>query len=140
MLDIQDAVRLQGADLVDRNGEKVGSIDDIYVDEKTDEPQFALVNTGLFGTRSHFVPLADATETGDGLRVPYTKDQIEDAPSLDADGDLSESEEAAIYHHYGLGDSDSRSDSGLAAGTSEDAAEAARARLRRHAVDRDSTR
>jgi hypothetical protein len=60
-----DTVRSwQGATLVDRDGSRVGTIDAIYVDDQTGEPEWALVNTGLFGTKSSFVPLAQASGSG----------------------------------------------------------------------------
>ena len=52
----------EGRTLKDRNGDKIGKIDALYVDQETDKPEWALVNTGLFGTKSSFVPLAGASE------------------------------------------------------------------------------
>ena len=111
-----DAVRgWQGRTMVDRDGDKMGTITDIYLDGETDRPEWALVNTGLFGTRQTFVPLAQATEEGDQLRVPYEKAQVKDAPNVEADGQLSEDEEAALYRHYGLDYDTVTVDSGLPA-------------------------
>jgi uncharacterized protein (TIGR02271 family) len=77
------------------------------------------VNTGLFGSSESFVPLAEASRTGEELQVPYSKDQIKDAPNVSPEqGHLDQSEEASLYGHYGLEYSESRSDSGLPAGTS----------------------
>ena len=59
--------------MVDRNGDKVGTIDAIYLDDQTGEPEWALVNTGLFGTRSTFVPIAKATGSGDQVQIPFEK-------------------------------------------------------------------
>ena len=71
MVDI-DAVRSwRGMTMVDRDGDRIGTIEDIYADDRTGEPEWALVNTGLFGTRSTFVPLAQATAAGDDVQVPY---------------------------------------------------------------------
>ena len=55
--------------------------------------------TGLFGTRMSFVPLEGASPSGDGLRVPFSKDKVKDAPHAEADGHLSPEEEAALYRH-----------------------------------------
>ena len=74
------------------------------------------MNTGLFGTKSTFVPLQEATRDGGMLRVPYEKGQVKDAPRIDPDGQLSQREEAELYGHYGLEYSESRSDSGLPEG------------------------
>ena len=112
-----DAVRgWQGRTMIDRDGDKIGAIQDIYLDAETDRPEWAVVNTGLFGTRSTFVPLAQAAEEGDQVRVPYEKAQVKDAPNVEADGQLSEDEEAALYRHYGLDYDTVTVDSGLPAG------------------------
>jgi uncharacterized protein (TIGR02271 family) len=106
----------RGQDLYDREGEKIGTIEEIYLDAQTGEPEWALVNTGMFGTKSSFVPLQEAAEDGDTLRVPYDKSQVKDAPRMDPDGELSQDDESTLYAHYGLGYSESRSDSGLPEG------------------------
>lgn len=112
--DVQNAI---GQDLYDNDGEKVGAIADIYLDNDTREPEWALVTTGMFGTKESFVPLAGATATAEGLRVGFTKSQVKDAPRAEADGELSQDEEAELYRHYGLNYSEAPSDSGLPTGT-----------------------
>jgi uncharacterized protein (TIGR02271 family) len=98
-----DTVRTwQGATMVDRDGDKIGTIESIYVDDQTGQPEWALVNTGLFGTKSSFVPLAQAAPTGDQVQVPYQKQLVKDAPRIDPDQHLSESEEQQLWRHYGL--------------------------------------
>jgi uncharacterized protein (TIGR02271 family) len=92
----------EGRTLVDRDGDRIGSIDAIYLDDKTGQPEWALVNTGLFGTKSSFVPLAQATQTDQDVRVPYNKQLVKDAPRVDPDGQLSEAEERQLWRHYGL--------------------------------------
>jgi uncharacterized protein (TIGR02271 family) len=106
----------QGQQATGSDGEKLGTIADIYLDRDTGEPEWAAIKTGLFGTKVTFAPLAEATRSGDGVQLPYTKDQIKDAPNAEADGELSQDEEAALYRHYGLDYSEAPSDSGLAAG------------------------
>jgi uncharacterized protein (TIGR02271 family) len=92
----------QGRTLVDRDGDRIGTVDTIYLDDRTGEPEWALVNTGLFGTKSSFVPLAQATEAGDDVLVPYDKQLVKDAPRVDPDQHLSEAEERQLWRHYGL--------------------------------------
>jgi uncharacterized protein (TIGR02271 family) len=111
-----DLLQKRGEDLYDHSGDKIGSIQEIYLDADTGAPEWALVNTGLFGTKSTFVPLRDATDDGGSLRVPYEKAQVKDAPKIDPDGELSQDQEAELYRHYGLDYSESRSDSGLPEG------------------------
>jgi hypothetical protein len=69
----------------------------IYVDDQSGQPEWALVNTGLFGTKSTFVPLAQANPSGDQVQVPYEKQLIKDAPRMDPDGHLSEAEEQRLW-------------------------------------------
>jgi sporulation protein YlmC with PRC-barrel domain len=91
-----------GRVMVDRDGKRLGEITDIYLDRETDRPEWAVVHTGLFGLRSSFVPLAEATEVGDQIQVPHPRTLVKDAPNLEADGQLSKAEEADLYRHYGL--------------------------------------
>jgi PRC-barrel domain protein len=91
----------QGETVIDRDGDKVGSIDEVYLGG-SGQPEWLAVKTGLFGTKLSFVPVAEAARTGEDVRVPYEKAQIKDAPQVDADGELSEAEETDLYRHYGL--------------------------------------
>ena len=103
----------RGQDLRDNDGSKIGSIEEIYLDMQSGEPEWALVHTGLFGTKQTFVPIRDAFEADGGLQVPFEKSQVKDAPKVDPDGQLSQDQEADLYRHYGMAYSDSESDSGL---------------------------
>ena len=105
-----------GHTLVDSNGNKIGKISDIYMDEATGRPEWVAVTTGLFGSNVSFVPLAGSDAHGDDLRVPFTKDQVKDAPNAKPDGQLSQEEESRLYRHYGMDYSEGWSDSGLPAG------------------------
>jgi uncharacterized protein (TIGR02271 family) len=116
MATIDDIKTWRGEQAHGRDGEKLGTIADIYLDRDTGEPEWAAIKTGLFGTKVSFAPLADATHSGDGVQLPYTKDQLKDAPTAEADGELSQDEEAALYRHYGLDYSEAPSDSGLPTG------------------------
>jgi uncharacterized protein (TIGR02271 family) len=113
-----EVLEWRGRSVVDRDGEKIGKLDEIYLDQETNEPEWALVNTGLLGTKSSFVPLKGAAPAGDEVRVAYDKDQVKDAPSVDPDGELSQQEEAELYGHYGIDYSEQRSGSGLPEATS----------------------
>ncbi|MDQ1599016.1 MAG: hypothetical protein QOD68_490 [Actinomycetota bacterium] len=115
----QNQVRdLIGSELLDANGDKIGKIGQIFLDDQTGQPEWATVNTGLFGSNESFVPLADADVTGDALRVSYDKDKVKDAPNVDVDGGhLDETQEADLYRYYGLEYTDRASDRGPTTGT-----------------------
>jgi uncharacterized protein (TIGR02271 family) len=102
MPDIDTVRSWQGATMVGPDGDKIGTIESIYLDDQTGEPEWALVNTGLFGTKSSFVPLAQASGSGDQVQVPYEKQLVKDAPRVDTDQHLSEAEEQELWRHYGL--------------------------------------
>ena len=102
MPDLDTVRSWQGATMVDADGDKIGTVESIYLDDQTGEPEWALVNTGLFGSRSSFVPLAQASGSGDQVQVPYEKQQVKDAPRVDTDQHLSEAEEQELWRHYGL--------------------------------------
>src|SRR5512132_3778643 len=99
---IETAQGWRGRVMVDRDSNKIGEVVDIYLDNETGRPEWAVVRTGLFGMRSTFVPLAEAREVGDELQVPHQRLQVKQAPNIDPDGHLSEAEEAELYRHYGL--------------------------------------
>ncbi|MEO3938948.1 PRC and DUF2382 domain-containing protein [Dermatophilaceae bacterium Soc4.6] len=113
---LQDVI---GQDVYSADGAKIGHAGQIFLDDVTGKPEWATVQTGLFGTKESFVPIATADLTSDGLRVPFDKDTVKAAPRVDAEGGhLSQDEEAELYRHYGMDYSDEQSDSGLpAAGT-----------------------
>jgi uncharacterized protein (TIGR02271 family) len=113
---IETAQAWQGRTMVDPAGDKLGTIDAIYLDDETGQPEWATVTSGMFIAKIAFVPLAQAQDTGDSVQVPYDKQQVKNAPSMEAGGQLSQDEEAELYRHYGLDYSEHRSDSGLPAG------------------------
>ncbi len=100
---MEDVQRWIGQDLVGQDDDKLGTIGQVYLDRETGEPTFVSVKTGMFGTRSSLVPIQGAATHGEHIHVPYTKDQVKNAPNVDDDQDLSEAEEEKLYQHYGLG-------------------------------------
>ena len=160
MTELTEAYGFQGRTMLDRDGDKIGKIDDIYEDKQTGQPEWALVNTGLFGTKKTFVPLRGASPVGEDVRVPFEKAHVKDAPGIDPDGELSETEERELFTHYDLGyetdlddastgnghdtsgpttdDAMTRSEEELRVGTER--REAGRARLRKYVVTENEQR
>src|SRR5947209_10859903 len=97
-----EAYTWKGRTVMGPDQEKIGTIREIYEDDQTGKPEWALVSGGLFGTRSHFVPLAAAQPSGEDVVVNVSKDQVKDAPSVQDDGELSEAEERQLFDHYGI--------------------------------------
>ncbi|MFD4245171.1 PRC-barrel domain-containing protein [Streptomyces sp. NPDC058525] len=96
-----DPRSLIGRKAFDRNGTKIGTIDEVYLDDATGVPEWAAVRTGLFG-RDAFVPLEPSEMVGDTLRVPFDRSLIKDAPDFGVGRHLSPEQELQLYHHYGL--------------------------------------
>jgi uncharacterized protein (TIGR02271 family) len=119
-----EAYDARGRTLVDQAGEKIGKIDELYYDHEGGQPEWALVNTGLFGTKKTFVPILSASPTGEDLRVPVTKDQVNDAPRIEADQELSEEEERRLFEHYGVPYTTEGSTTAQGAPNTDDGAEA----------------
>jgi uncharacterized protein (TIGR02271 family) len=93
-----------GGNVVDNDGDKIGSIGQIFLDDQTGRPEWVTVKTGLFGGGESFVPLRDSEVSGNDVRVPFDKDKVKDAPRIsDSDGHLSEEEEGTLYRYYGMG-------------------------------------
>ncbi len=91
-----------GRDLIGSDGSKIGTIDQLYADKDTGEPTFATVNTGMFGSKTNFVPVSGANMTGDDVSVPYDKDLVKSAPNVDPDGEITPEEEQRLYQHYNM--------------------------------------
>jgi PRC-barrel domain len=92
-----------GKMLIDRDGEKIGKLQDVYVDVETDEPQFGTVKEGLIGRHLTFVPLGGLKVGPDDLQVAVSRQQVKDAPNIEQHGEeLSQADESALYHHYEL--------------------------------------
>jgi sporulation protein YlmC with PRC-barrel domain len=90
-----------GKMIVDRNGEKIGKLQDVYVDVETDEPQFATVKEGFIGRHLTFVPLGGIRIGPEDLQVSVTKDKVRSAPNIEMHGEeLSQADESALYHHF----------------------------------------
>ncbi len=99
----RDFSEWHGKDLVDRDGERIGKLEDVYFDVGTDQPQFATVKEGLIGRHLTFVPLTEVTIGPDNLQVSASRAEVKDAPNLDLEGDeLSPSDESTLYHYYQL--------------------------------------
>ncbi|MFE6973287.1 PRC and DUF2382 domain-containing protein [Streptomyces sp. NPDC057682] len=97
-----DSGELDGLTAYDAAGEKIGNVGRVYVDDHTGRPDWVTVKTGLFGMKESFVPLAGARRVGSDLHISHTKDQVKEAPRVDADAHLSVAEEEELYRHYGL--------------------------------------
>jgi sporulation protein YlmC with PRC-barrel domain len=111
----REAETFQGQTVFARNGEKVGEVDKVLYDKATGKPEWLAVRAGLFGMKSRLAPFARAERRGDGVFLPYSAAQIQEAPELEGD-EISQELERRLASHYGLQYSESRSPTGLAHG------------------------
>ncbi|GEC98522.1 photosystem reaction center subunit H [Kocuria varians] len=127
------------------DGDKIGKVEQVFLDDNSGEPTFLTVNTGLFGAKENFVPVKGASQDGDRVVLPYTKDVVKDAPKVDADQHLSPAEEEELYRYYELNYEGGRTAgtdrdrNAAAAGTAGAAGTAATGRDRDVAADRERT-
>jgi len=98
----EDLRDLTGRHAVDPDGDKIGTIDEVYVDEDTGEPNWLTVKTGWFGSNVSFVPIQGTYFAGDDVVVAYGKSTVKEAPNFDAEGHISREEEMRLYEHYNV--------------------------------------
>lgn len=107
------AVEWHGKMLIDRDGERIGKLEDVYVDIETDEPQFATVKEGFIGRHLTFVPMGGIKVSPNGLQVAVSSELVKAAPNIEQHGEeLSQADESALYHHYELNYTPPDSESG----------------------------
>jgi uncharacterized protein (TIGR02271 family) len=106
----QDLAQLRGQPVLDAEGREVGSVQEIYYDDETNRPEWIAVGGG------NLVPVVGASMSGGGLMLPYSEEQIRSSSPVSSD-EVTQSQEAELYRHYGLEYSERRSDSGLPEGS-----------------------
>jgi uncharacterized protein (TIGR02271 family) len=126
MISSDNIASLIGADVIDPDGDKIGSVGQVYLDDNDGHPSWASVKTGLFGTKESFVPLEDATWDGNELRIAYDKDRVKDAPRVDADSHLEPSDEDELYRYYGMTAGSYGTDTGFTQNATDQGYDAAR--------------
>jgi uncharacterized protein (TIGR02271 family) len=105
----------QGTAVFSSEGEKIGSVEEVFVDEETGQPEWIGLGAGFLGSKRALVPVAGADFREDGIYVPYSKQQVKNTPNIDSD-EISQETEAELYAQYGLDYSERRSDTGLPEG------------------------
>lgn len=105
----------QGEAVYSSEGEKIGQVEEIFLDIDTQKPEWIGIGTGFLRMKRVLVPVEGATQRENGFSIPYTKDQVQGSPDID-DDEISQETEQELYSYYGLPSSESRSDTGLPAG------------------------
>lgn len=103
MIQIADIREWRNHDVVDQDGKKIGTLENVYVDTATDQPSFVTVIIGMLGRhRLVFAPVADAVVGPGYVRVPFARNDVKSAPSIDTDGVLAAEQEPEVFAHYNL--------------------------------------
>jgi uncharacterized protein (TIGR02271 family) len=89
-----------GLTAADTDGDKIGQVGQVYLDEGTGKPEWVTVSTGMFGTRQSFAPLYGSSVRGDQLVLAVSRQLVKDAPTVEDDGRLDQAEVTALYQHY----------------------------------------
>ena len=89
-----------GRNAVDPQGNKIGSVGQVYLNDETGQPDWITVNTGLFGMKENFAPLAGSSFNGDDLVLPFDKDVVKDSPDINDSSHLDDDEQQSLYGYY----------------------------------------
>jgi stress response protein YsnF len=109
MLSEREVAAAIGSTAYGDGGDKLGTVEHFFVDDRTGEPTWVAVTTGLFGTRHSVVPARQATWDDGALRLPVSAEAVKNAPAMKGNH-LEPADEAELRRHYGV-------DTGLATGT-----------------------
>ena len=98
---LQDVEGWKGRTVVDPDGDKVGTLEEFYLDRQSGDPTWAAIRTGLFGTHTSLAPLDGAAVSGNDVQLGYSKSAVKDAPRPEVEGELTRDEERRLFDHYG---------------------------------------
>jgi hypothetical protein len=98
---LQDVEGWKGRTVVDPDGDKVGTLEEFYLDRQSGDPTWAAIRTGLFGTHTSLAPLDGAAVSGNDVKLGYSKSAVKDAPRPEVEGELTRDEERRLFDHYG---------------------------------------
>jgi len=91
-------------EVYDPAGEKIGKVDDLFVDE-SDQPEYIGVKMGFLGMSSTLIPWEAVSSTNDedrAITVAIDKDKAKDGPTFDDDREITPEFENEVYSYYGL--------------------------------------
>ena len=102
MIEVENIREWIGRDVVDSDGDKVGTLEDVYFDAESEAPAFLIVKTGRIKHHLSFVPVEGAQAGPDQVQVGFPKTEIQKTPTAEVGGELSAEDESALYHGYGI--------------------------------------
>jgi uncharacterized protein (TIGR02271 family) len=95
--------RFAGYTVYDDSYDKIGKVDDLFVDE-ADQPEYIGVKMGFLGTRSTLIPmeLARVNDERQLIEVAADKETVKEGPTFDDDREITPEFENDVYSYYGL--------------------------------------
>ncbi|GGK67571.1 PRC-barrel domain-containing protein [Ornithinimicrobium pekingense] len=93
---------LYDAEVKSVDGDRLGPVRQVYLDDETGAPTWITVRTGWFAGREHPVPLEGSEQTEDGIRVSASGPEIREAPTVEEDEHLGQDQLAELVRYYGL--------------------------------------
>jgi hypothetical protein len=93
-----------GRTMIDPAGDTIGTIQAVYVDDKTAQPEWFAVRTGWFGRSVNFVPVTATSVKGLDVQSLYSKETVQESPQVEAEGHLSPDEQHALFDYYDVND------------------------------------
>jgi uncharacterized protein (TIGR02271 family) len=106
---------MRGAPVYDKDGEKIGKVEEIFYDPHARIPEWLGIGTGLFGSKRVLVPVRGSAPYEDGLMVAYSKEQVKNSPDIDEE-EISQRREVDLARYYGVAYSAQASQTGLVEG------------------------
>ena len=99
--------KYEGYTVYDNQGEKIGKVDDLFVDD-ADREEYIGVKMGFLGRKSTLIPteIVRVNERDKSVEVSESKSHVKNAPSFDDDEDITPDYEERIRSHFGLGASE----------------------------------
>lgn len=102
MLSRNQIAEVIGAPAVTHNGDRIGTVERVFIDDATGEAAFATVQTGLFGSKETVVPVGQAAFTNGRVAIPFGTTMIKDGPTVDPDQMPDEQVIATLHSHFNL--------------------------------------
>jgi sporulation protein YlmC with PRC-barrel domain len=99
---LESLSQLRGADVYSADGARLGSVQEIYFDDETGDPEWVGLGAGFLGTKRKVVPVEGLRTEGDHLKVPFTRDRVRDEPDYDFEDRISLEAEQALSSYFGL--------------------------------------
>jgi sporulation protein YlmC with PRC-barrel domain len=87
-------------EVIDRGGQKVGTVSDVVSDTATLEPRWLVVDIGMMKT-SHYLPVEAVQRNDDGqLIIPFDKETVKAATKPNKGHVLTAEDDRELREHY----------------------------------------